>query len=402
MAIKSQHEANFSAPKTVVILTHSAVWSGAEIALFHLATHLDSAKWKPVVIIFEAGILHDRLREAGIETRLLPLNPQVSKMRKDAVGAGGVLKLAQIGIMWRFCRALTRLIRREGATIVHCNSLKADFLGGVAGKWAKVPTIWHVRDRIAPDYLPRAVVFTFPLAMRVLKVRGVTVSDAVRQTLRLPNSTKNEVTVVHDGVPDPNSATETATDFTEETAPLIGMLGRLSPWKGQHIFLEACAIVRERFPEVRFQIVGAALFGEEEYEAQIRAQAEKLGLQDALEWTGFRSDAAQLLQKMSVVVHASTSGEPFGQVIVEAMLASKPVVATNGGGVPEIVQEGRTGWLVPMNDATAMAAAVIRLLENPETARQMGREGRERALNCFSIQKTAREIEAIYAEMLAK
>lgn len=385
-------------PRTVVFLTHSAAWSGAEIALFHLVTHFDKARWKPVVVIFEPGVLHEKLQEAGIETRLLRLDTQVSEMRKDAVGARNVLKLSQIGIMWRFCHALTRLIQRERAVIVHCNSLKADFLGGVAGKWARVPTLWHIRDRIAPDYLPRAVVLAFPIAMRVLGVRGVAVSDAVRQTLRLPDGWRKQVSVVHDGLPDPDLRSEVA----QHTTPVVGMLGRLSPWKGQHIFLDAISMVRERFPNVRFQIVGAALFGEQEYERQIKAQAERLGLENALEWTGFRADAPQLLRQMDVVVHASTTGEPFGQVIVEAMLASKPVVATNGGGVPEIVEEGRTGFLVPMNDASALGAAIISLLEDPVTARRMGQAGRQRALNCFSIQKTVRGIEEIYCQLLAR
>jgi glycosyltransferase involved in cell wall biosynthesis len=144
------------------------------------------------------------------------------------------------------------------------------------------------------------------------------------------------------------------------------------------------------------------LFGEEEYEEQIRAQAVQLGLEDVLEWTGFRSDIDPLLHQMEVFVHASTTGEPFGQVIVEAMLAGKPVVATNGGGVPEIVQEGQTGLLVPMNDAESMAAAIIWLIENPEKGRQMGEAGRARALEHFSIQKTAGKIEEIYSLLLQR
>ncbi|PQV63706.1 Glycosyltransferase involved in cell wall bisynthesis [Abditibacterium utsteinense] len=392
------HSSGLLQPRTIIFLTHSAAWSGAEIALFHLVTHLDKKRWKPIVVVFEDGLLIEKLREAGIKTRLLPLNPAVSELRKEAVGVKNVLQWRQIGIMWRFCHALTRLIQRERAAIVHCNSLKADFLGGIAGKWARVSTIWHVRDRIAPDYLPRPVVFAFPLAMRILGVRAITVSNAVRQTLRLPLALKEQIRVVHDGLPDPDIGVETNT----ANALMIGMIGRLSPWKGQHVFLEAIAIVREHFPDVRFQIVGAALFGEEEYEREIKAQAESLGLADALQWMGFRADAPQLLHQMNIVVHASTTGEPFGQVIVEAMLAGKPVVATDGGGVPEIVREGQTGLLVPMNDFQALAAAIMWLLQNPAAAQRMGEAGRARALSCFSIQKTAREIEEIYSQLLAR
>ncbi|MBW3635201.1 MAG: glycosyltransferase [Armatimonadetes bacterium] len=384
-----------------MFLDHSAQWSGGEISLFNLVTHLNQEKWKPLVVLFEDGPLYSKLLEAGIETKLILLDPRVSKKRKDTLGAKSVLRLRELRVICRFCYRLARLMRREKATIVHCNSLKADILGGIAGKMARVPVIWHVRDRIADDYLPRPVVFGFRWAARLLGVTVIAVSNAVGKTLHFPQTTQPSLfkkviyngVVVHDGLSSPHL-------LKGETTATIGMVGRISPWKGQHIFIEAAARVHQRFPQYHFQIIGSTLFGEEEYEKQIRAQAVQLELENVLEWTGFRGDINQLLHEMEVFVHASTTGEPFGQVIVEAMLAGKPVVATNGGGVPEIVQEGQTGLLVPMNDAQSMAEAIIWLIENPEKGRQLGQAGRARALEHFSIQKTAEKIEGIYSELL--
>ena len=107
-------------------------------------------------------------------------------------------------------------------------------------------------------------------------------------------------------------------------------------------------------------------------EDELKAQAARLGLTDVVEFTGFRSDVPLLIQQLAVLVHASTTGEPFGQVIVQGMAASRPVVATNGGGVPEIVVDGVTGYLVPMSDAQAMAEAISRLLSSPSQAAEMG------------------------------
>ncbi len=391
---------------TILFLDHSAQWSGGEIALFNLVTHLNQEKWKPLVVLFEDGPLRTKLIEAGIDTKLLLLDPRVSKKRKDALGAKSAVRLRELRVICRFCSRLARLMRREKAAVVHCNSLKADILGGIAGKMARLPVIWHVRDRIADDYLPRPVVFGFRWAARLLGVTVIAVSNAVGKTLHFPQTTEpsrfkkafyNGVNgvVVHDGLSSPEV-------LGGETTATIGMVGRISLWKGQHIFIEAAARVHQRFPHYHFQIIGSTLFGEEEYEKQIRAQAVQLGLENVLEWTGFRSDIDQLLHQMEIFVHASTTGEPFGQVIVEAMLAGKPVVATNGGGVPEIVQEGQTGLLVPMNDAQSMAAAIIWLIENPEIGRQMGQAGRARALEHFSIQKTAGKIEGIYSQLLQR
>ena len=158
--------------------------------------------------------------------------------------------------------------------------------------------------------------------------------------------------------------------------------------------------MHERFPEARFFIIGAALFGEDEYDQEIRRFPGQLGIQDYVEFSGFRDDIQPTIAELDLLVHASTTAEPFGQVIIEAMAAGKPVIATNGGGVPEIVDDGRTGFLVPMADAKAMAAAICKILSNPVRAKIMGMRARLRVADRFTIEQTARRVEAVYAELL--
>ena len=159
--------------------------------------------------------------------------------------------------------------------------------------------------------------------------------------------------VVHDGTTAPSEQVIAAMALSATAAPVrsggpcVALVGRITRWKGQHIFLQAAAWVHRRFPEARFQIVGAALFDEKAYEAEIRELAVKLGVQNYVDFLGFRSDIPQYMAGIDLLVHASITGEPFGQVIIEAMASGKPVVATNGGGVPEIVVHGETGLLVP-------------------------------------------------------
>ncbi len=155
----------------------------------------------------------------------------------------------------------------------------------------------------------------------------------------------------------------------------IGLVGRISPWKGQHIFIRAAALVHQRFREARFFIIGAALFGEDQYEQEIRRLPGELGIEGIVEFSGFRSDVKQAIAELDLVVHASTQGEPFGQVIIEGMAAGKPVVATDGGGVPEIVEDGHTGILVPMGNVQAMADAICQILAHPVTGPSHGRSG---------------------------
>ena len=405
--------------KTIVYFDHTALMSGGEIALLHLLRHLDTARYRPVVVLSEDGPLYPRLIEAGIETHIMLLDASVGDTRKDSLSLRSLLQpRAAFAVLGYACR-LARFLKVRKAQLLHTNSLKSDVIGGIAGRLARVPVIWHLRDRIATDYLPASAVTGFRWLARLLPNAILTNSQATLQALEpqaiqhhrvilKAGSMKTTLQVVHDGIPTGDAATEvsasSATGLTSlqesQEAPLIGLVGRLSPWKGQHIFLEAAALVQKQFPEARFQIIGSAMFGEEEYEAQVREQCKTLGLSHCVEFTGFRTDVPDLIRQLDVLVHASTIGEPFGQVVVEGMIAGKPVVATNGGGVPEIVQDGVTGWLAPMGESAPMAEAIVKLLENPEMAAKMGAAGQQRVMDHFSIELTARRVEAFYDQML--
>jgi glycosyltransferase involved in cell wall biosynthesis len=145
--------------------------------------------------------------------------------------------------------------------------------------------------------------------------------------------------------------------------------------------------------------VGSALFDEQEYERGLRTLSSQLRVDDVVTFTGFRSDMAIVLEDLDIVVHASTLAEPFGQVIIEGMAAAKPVIATNGGGVAEILVHGETGLMVPMKDTGAMADAICELLADRTRRLEMGHKGRERVRAKFTLQRTALGVQAIYAKI---
>ncbi len=381
--------------RTILFFDHTAQWSGGEISLFNLVTHLDQIKYRPIVVLFAAGPLRDKLDEANIETRIIALDESVSQTRKDEMGARSLLKFQQIGAIWKLIRQLRRVIRSERAQIVHCNSLKSDLIGGVAARLAGVPAIWHVRDRIENDYLPAPIVKAFRLAARIIPTRVIAVSSATLATLPHVRGVAIHNGTVFENFDDLNAKTPFA-----DNSPVFGIVGRLTRWKGQHIFLRAAALVKAQLPASKFQIVGAALFGEEDYERELRELCAQLELDEAVEWLGFRRDVPQVVAQMDALIHASTTGEPFGQVLIEGMAAARPVIATNGGGVPEIVLDSETGILVPMDEVEPLARAMLRLVGEPNRARQMGEMGRARVQNEFTIQATARRVEAIWNELI--
>jgi len=380
---------------TVLFLDHTAKLGGAEIALFHVLQHLNKQKFEPVVVLGEPGALAEKLRGSGIETHIVALDASVNHARKDGLGACSLLKFGAVWKTLGYCLRLARFIKSRRIDLIHTNSLKADFIGGVCSWLTGVPVVWHVHDRIDADYLPKTVARLFRLLCRIMPNFVVANSIATLKSICLPDGSKSAV--VYEGVLARDAAQE-----DNHVGRLVGLVGRLTRWKGQHIFLEAAAQVRRQFPKTKFQIIGSAMFGEESYEQEIRSLSRDLALGDCVEFTGFRSDVPRLVDKLDLLVHASTTGEPFGQVITEAMLAAKPVIATRGGGVPEIVQHGTTGLLVPMGDAGAMADAICALLSNPDLARAMGKAGRERALQHFTVERTVPRLEAIFHRVLLR
>ena len=385
----------------ILLLDHTAKMGGGEIALLRLVMALDRRRYRPTVLLFADGPFRAALADAGVDVRVVPLGDAVGDVRKESLGVRGLLSPRRWLASARFVRRLAAAVRASGAALVHTNSLKSDLLGGLAGRLAGVPVVWHVRDRIAADYLPRPVVAAFRQAAAVVPRYVIANSQATLDTVgRAGRRGPGRARVVHDGTP---VDVPQGTAAVDDGAPaVVGLVGRLTPWKGQHVFLDAAAAVRRRFPATRFQLIGSALFGESAYEAALRDRAGRADLAGSVEFLGFRADVPQRMAALDVLVHASTTGEPFGQVVIEGMAAARPVVATAGGGVPELIVDGESGLLVPMNNANALAAAVERLLGDAGLRRRLGERGRARVVERFTVDRTARGVEAVYDLVLER
>jgi glycosyltransferase involved in cell wall biosynthesis len=383
----------------IAILDHTARMGGGEIALLNLARYIDPNRFSLLVILFAEGPLNQKLRDAKIETLIVPLDPRIADARKDAIGGKSLARLGDVKRTLQFVRQLAGVLRQQKIDLVHTNSLKSDLLGGLAGRWARIPVIWHIRDRISSDYLPKPVAILFRLLARIIPTHVIAISYAVLNTLRIRNAddpapwVNQRFTVVHDGTEVPPLP-----ESTDPNQLIVGLVGRISPWKGQHIFLNAIALIRDRFPQARYQIIGSALFSEGDYEKDIRQLCTTLGLDPIVDFLGFRDDVPALIAKLDLLVHASTVGEPFGQVIIEGMAAGKPIVATRGGGVPEFVEPG-TGTLVPMDDAPALAAAMAGYLADRNLRIQTGQRARQHIIDSFTIARTAEKVQNIYDQM---
>jgi glycosyltransferase involved in cell wall biosynthesis len=394
-------------PIRVLFLDHTAKIGGGEIALVNLVRNLDRDLVEPIVLLYADGPLVERLK-GHAEIHILPISESVGSAKKDQLGWRSAFRCKAAFLTTVHIWKVACFIRRSGVDLVHTNSLKADIIGGAAARLVGVPVVWHVRDRIEDDYLPAPVVRLFRLLASAIPNFIIANSWATLATLNLKTGPRgvaissgvvmtDRSSVVHDGC----EVSDRQSGQQQDELVRIGLIGRISPWKGQHIFLQAAALLRRNYPNTRFEVIGAPLFSEHEYEAQLHELAKALELEDIVDFAGFVEDVPRRIDRLDILVHASTLPEPFGQVIIEAMAAEKPVVATEGGGASEIVVNGVTGLLVPMGDAAKMAEAIGRLIDNPELAASMGRNGRQRVIDQFTIQETARMVEAVYREVLS-
>jgi len=376
----------------VVYLDHCAQLSGAEIALARLLPAMSGVQ--PHVLLAEDGPLVGRLRDLDVSVQVRPLDEATRDLSRTQVGPAGLPLRAAVQ-MTRYVLALATELHRLQPDVVHANSLKAALYGSVAGRLAGVPVVWHARDRAEPDYLPPAAVRLVRAAAAILPQQVVANSQSTLDSLRLPPRKARRAVVVGDPYTAPLGQVRRPKSSSGLT---VGMVGRLAPWKGQHIFLQAFAQARPHGPD-RAVIVGSAMFGESDYEAELRRLVTELGLTGRVELLGFVSDVEAELHTFDVLVHASLSPEPFGQVLIEGMAAGLAVVASGAGGPAEIVTDGHNGLLHPPGDAASLARQLERLLSEEELRSGLGRAAQQRAAD-FLPGLVGPRFEAIYRDLL--
>ena len=376
----------------VVYLDHCARESGGELALLRLLTAFGAVDAH--VILGEDGPLVELLRAAGISVEVLPMRSSVRNLRKDTITSRAfplvpaILAAAySLKIAWR--------LRQLKPDLVHTNTLKAAVYGGLAARLARIPVVWHLRDRIERDYLPAAAVHIVRGLARVVPNGLIANSNSTLATLPGREGPRTIIPspVIYDTVAVPRQEVPNPRAHAR-----IAMVGRVAPWKGQHLFIEAFA---QAFPDPgpTATIIGGPLFGEDEYEDQLRQLIENLGLKGRVVLTGHVHDVAEMLRTCDIAVNASISPEPFGLVVVEAMAAGLAVIAANAGGPAEVITHDRDGLLFVPGSSAALATALRRLGADPALRHRLGDAARTRAAE-FSPDKIAKQTLDLYRAVL--
>jgi glycosyltransferase involved in cell wall biosynthesis len=360
---------------------------GADRSLLQLVTGLDRSRYTPLVILPDdlpyAGDLRRALSAEGVEVRLADLGI----LRRKYLTPFGLLRSA-VRLFFAVIM-LIGLIRRERISIVHSNTT-AVIAGAPAAVLTGTPHIWHVREMVSsPRLLRRLTAFlTAHAATQVIAVSG-----PVRDHLIAGNRRNARHTlVVHNGVKLERFAGAAGSGAAVRRAwqvaadqPLIGMIGRVSRWKGQHFLLDAIEQVAAVRPAARFALVGSPAPGHEAVMQELRSRVAAAGLADRVIINEYRSDVAAVLDAFDVFVLPSIEPDPLPNVVLEAMAVQRPVIAAAHGGSLEMVEAGVSGLLVPPGDIAALTAAILQLIDQPALRQQFGTAGRARVEALFAL-----------------
>ena len=372
----------FNNGRRILYIHGIAQIGGAERELLKWLECLDQTRFHPYVVCPNNGPLPTELENLHIPYATFSL-PAWRKLRHILWRPFSILRLA-------------RLIRRWHIDVIHVNDYWWAPLGIMAGRLTGRPCLVHVRQEIEPRKISQYWLNKGNLV--------VPVSKSIEYVLRGAGVPSENLHVLWSGILLKNfvgtsSSTDTVATLKKiKGSPIIGTVANLFPRKGLEYLIEALGHLTQAFPNILLVIVGK---GDGDYERQLLTQVERLGLTDHVFFAGFQAHPESFISQFDIFVLPSVL-EGFGIVLLEAMALGKPIVASMVGGIPEIVQQDKTGLLVKPAHVTELYQALLTLLNDPEKRAMMGDEGKKRIEREFSLQRMMDGIHELYSTVLLR
>jgi glycosyltransferase involved in cell wall biosynthesis len=378
----------------VLFVNQTAQVSGAERSLLELLKGLPPRVKTSVAC--PRGELFDAVGELGI--RAHPIAGTDVSFRLHPVHT---TKGAAWGL--RTANRLRRLAHQVGADVVHANTTRAGLPAALAARTGGAPAVVHIRDWVPTGWLSTAV-------LQILDAGATAVVTNSRFIAsELPPPPLSPVHVIHNPVDtarfDPRRIDRDGARANlglDRDDVVLAVIAQLTPWKGQDDAIKILALLKPAHPRLRLVLAGSAKFTAKSarldnaaYERRLHQMARELGVEDEVLFVGERSDVPDVLGASDVLLVPSWK-EAFGRIALEGMAMQIPVIASNAGGPAEIVRNGRDGLLLPPRSPEAWAPAVEQLLQLPQRMRAMGRLGRARAIEEFTVKHHVDQVLAVY------
>ncbi len=343
---------------------------GGQWSLYYLIKHLDKDRFHPIVLCPEQGELSDKMITAGAE----PIFLKTGRMR--SFNPYTIKKFISI-------------IKDKDISLIHTDSTTETFYAGIAAKIMRIPLIWHIRVKEGEWILDRL--------LSLLSTKLILVAEALRKRFTWLDAGK--APTIYNGIDiEGFDSTASTSSIREEfnvdkDSVLLACIGRIEELKGQEYLVSAMKDIKN----AKLILAGRA---DEMYLNKINKLCDELDISDRVIFAGQRDDVPSIL-KSSNILAFPTLTEAFSRVILEAMAAAKPVVATDAGGNSESVLDNETGYIVRTKDAAALAEKINSLIAANEKRKKMGMAGRKRLEKMFTIQRHVESVERLYHDILA-
>lgn len=369
----------------IVYLIGQLGLGGSERQLYLLLKYIDPKIFESHVVVFNPSphlVLNDALQSIGIKVYQIPQS------------CGGILPRTWF---------LYRLFREIEPDIIHSWTIYDNPYAGLVGRLCRIPVRWgSVRGSIHHDGFQNLPAFLQWLSLKSVSKLTVNSESIIGELLEKRLSQEAIVLIQNcvDCVP-PERIPDLSDYGVKKDHRLIGTVGNVRRVKNQEMFIDGMSKVLLNREDVLSLIVGQSILDESDLPEKLASRIEELGLTGKVILAGFRSDVPELLHRLSVFCLTSIS-EGTPNVILEAMAAARPVVATRVGGIPDLVEDNVTGFLVEPGDVDGFANAVKRLLDDPALAERMGCAGQEKVKRDYSCQAITRQLEQIYKQVIER
>lgn len=372
-------------PQSILYINSVSIIGGAEASLIELVTHLDRRRYNPILLTMEAGPLADAFHQIDVPVFYLSF-PFFSRKRP--------------WIYWREIASIIQLIRRHQIKLIHVNCDRAVPHAVLAGKLARVPVICCIHDMDRAWYLPRYV--------RYLNKSGQIVANSQATVKHCLDAGMNpgrmrtisgcfEIDRFLAAGSDERARVRAEWSL-DDSHLAIGLIGQILRHKGHEDFLRAASLVSKKHPQACFFIIGDdRMSGDPDFLPFLKRLTHELGLNEVVTFTGRLTDIPAVMAALDIVVVPSWA-EPLGRVIVEALAASRAVVATSAGGIPEIIESGQNGLLVPPRDHEQLAEAIATLCADRELRMELAHRGPD-SVRRFDVHEYARQFYSLYSQL---
>ncbi|PKM12930.1 MAG: glycosyltransferase family 1 protein [Gammaproteobacteria bacterium HGW-Gammaproteobacteria-3] len=403
-----------NAPKRILYIENGIGYGGAIICLRHLVRNLDRSKYTPLVVTGRNGPHYREIAEeaqwrhipdrhidiVGAHRKIDPL-----KWPDKIPGLRFIINqiLARTDDIANFLPFFIRLLytaKKFKADLIHANNEPlCNRAALMVGKVLNIPVVCHVRGNQDGS---RLMQWAYSLPDRLISVSHW-VARNIQEKLAIPADT---IDVIYDGIEleklDINAdgnAFRSRHNIAENDFA-VGLIGLLIPWKGQEIFLDAAKILKPKIPHLKMLIVGGTPDECKSYEALLRQRVIGERLEDTVIFTGHIAKMEPVYNGLDVVVSASTSPEPLGTVVIEALAMGRPLIGPHHGGAAEMMQHDKTGLLFTPKDAASLAEQIEKYYNNAQLRNTLGNNARQHALRTFAVSTHAEKIQTVYESLL--